>query len=460
MRGNVTKFFLFIMLCIITAQLQAQMPYSFSATTGNSFSRLGAGTAFTWTTTTANDEEYSAATAIGFSFNYAGTSYTDFQVSTNGFLRFGTNLASATATDALSGVLRQIVAPLWNDLAVTATATDITYLLSGTTPNQVLTVEWQNVKWNKTATDPNMNFQVKLYEGTNNIEFCYGYNAAATSGSASIGLSDNTVIPTAGQATGKYLSLNVCGIAGARVFNGIFNAPDSGTVFTFLPVTSSTPMTGSYTVGGSTPDFATPSLAAMALNQRGISGPVEILFADGVYDDIFYLINVAGTSATNTITIGKVSGSPTLSPTNGSVTSSAPGQSAGDHVIRLDGTQFVIIDGINIYDNDLNITTATKFEAGIGLYNSIVAGTPSVLSGARFNIIKNLTINMRGLTGAFNSGSTGIRMGTVGSAVTDTNVTNSYNMFQDITVKNIFCGGIKMYGHNGENPDRMNQFQR
>jgi len=77
-------------------------------------------------------------------------------------------LAAATAADALAGSLEGFLHPLWDDLAVSATATDVTYLLSGTSGTQILTVEWKNVKWNKTAA-ANAQFKLKLYEADNHM---------------------------------------------------------------------------------------------------------------------------------------------------------------------------------------------------------------------------------------------------------------------------------------------------
>ncbi|MDY0081398.1 MAG: hypothetical protein RBR95_12490, partial [Ignavibacteriaceae bacterium] len=144
--------------------LVTKLNYVLTSSTA-SWEYLSGASTFTWNGTSPyNDEGYSTAENIGFSFYYCGTEYTQFQVSTNGFIRFGSDLASATVTDALNGALRKVIAPLWHDLAVVDVATDVTYKLSGTTPNQVLTVEWKNVKWNYAAAAPNAEFQLKLYE--------------------------------------------------------------------------------------------------------------------------------------------------------------------------------------------------------------------------------------------------------------------------------------------------------
>lgn len=369
------QLYLFLALCLLcfATQSLAQVNYTFGWTTGPVTITPG-GSSFTWTTTTANDEEYSNAVNIfagGENFNFAGTNFTQFQVSTNGFIRLGTGLAAATPTDALSGTLRSIIAPLWDDLSVLTTATDITYAITGTTPNQVLTVTWTNVKWNRTAPSTNAEFMVRLYETTNVIQFVYGTMGTPTSGSASIGLADNTAITTAGSATGKFLSINVGGTAGSRTyhqsmcfaFNAILNAPDAGTTMTFTPVTPSPLAAGAYTIGGASPNYQTLSEAASALNIHGIAGPVVFNIRPGTYDDIFHLIAVAGTSATNTITLQNERGTVTLTPLNGSGTSTTAAAGSSDAIIRMEGTQYTTIQGLSLVNNALT-TTGLKFEGG------------------------------------------------------------------------------------------------
>jgi len=455
---------LFAFLFLSSSLYSQPLTYQFAATSGT-YTPLTGGTQFaTWTGT--GDEGYSVATDIGFSFTYAGTAFTQFQASTNGFLRMGTGLASATTTNLLAGITRNIIAPLWDDLKVD-TVLSITYNLSGAEPNRVLTVEWKDVKWNYAAPTANANFQVKLYETTNKIEFVYGTSALANVPSASIGLSNGTAISSAGQATGTFLSINLAGVVGDRKYHQSmgyeFNwnqvAPDPNSVFTFTPFTPSPIAGGTYTIGGSSPTYPTLSEAAMALNMNGISGPVSLEVRAGIYDDVFYLINVAGTSSTNTITIKNATGATvTLSPKNGNWSTTAPSATAGDAMIRLDGTQYVTVDGLRLVDNVANNTTRLKFNMGVLLANSAVTtAVLSVKSGARFNTLKNLFIDLRGDISPENAGSIGIRFGTNGTS-TDTSQANSYNTIQDVNIKGFWRSAIFMYGFTGNiNPDRGNR---
>ncbi|GAB1441403.1 hypothetical protein MASR2M39_02370 [Ignavibacteriales bacterium] len=442
------------------AQIQYKLTTATATYAGNT-----AGQQFTWTGSP--DEGYTAPVLIGFPFTYDGIVRDTFQVTTNGILRFGSTLASATLTNALNGLTRSVVAPLWDDLKASDSSL-ITYQLTGIAPNRVLTVEWKSIYFPYNNTVPNANFSVKLYETTNLIELVYGsyiVQTSATATSASIGLSNSLPILTANQATGQFLSINVAGIAGARSFhqsmgeefNGISVLPDSGTVLRFTPQTP-VPMSGPYTVGGGGASFATLSDAAMALNRNGVSGPVTMTVNSGTYDDVFHLINVAGTSSTNTITLVS-GGTVVLSPRNGSYATATPGAASGDAFIRLEGSQYVTIDGLHLMENLDNITTRTKFNMGVLNRNAVypVAGVTTFI-GAKYNTFKNLMIDLNAMNGAANVGAIGIRFGTQGTNTTDTLGANSYNTIENCSIEDYWRAGIQMYGFAGvTNPDKGNK---
>lgn len=446
----------------------AQVPYTFSASSG-SFTQLTGASPFTWTATIANDDEYSSALNIfagGENFNYCGTNFTQFSVSTNGFIKLGTGLTNALNGDNLAGLTRSIIAPLWDSLSVGTTATDVTYKIDGTSPNQVLTVEWKNVKWNKSASAANAEFQVELYEGTNVIKFNYGNMDTlnlAPFRSASIGLADNTAITSAGSATDKFLSINVAGWDGylgtavyhqsrCVTYDGIRIPMPDNTVFTFTPVTPSAIAGGTYTVGGSSPTYNTLSDAASALNINGVAGPVVLDVRAGTYDDIFHLVAVSGTSSTNTITLKNESGAVTLTPTYGMRISSTGG-GFGDAILRFEGTQYVIIDGLTLINNT-QASSTFKYEMAIGLGNSQLNGL--MVSGGRFNLFRNLTINMKATDGIINAGTMGIRYFTSSSTETDTSKGTSWNTIENCNITGFWRAAWKTFGILGTNPDRGN----
>jgi hypothetical protein len=144
---------------------------------------------------TANLDDASSATqSIGFTFNYNGASFTDFVLNTNGFIKLGT--AAPTLANDLRPLLNStdanIIAPISGvDLQgaadQTANPTEFRMVTTGTAPNRVCTIQFKNLR-DKTSTYPTnnggsvvvqaqfatMQFQIKLYETTNTIDFVYG----------------------------------------------------------------------------------------------------------------------------------------------------------------------------------------------------------------------------------------------------------------------------------------------
>ncbi len=457
---------LFLFFAVVGSVSFAQIKYAFS-TDATTFTPVVGGNQFTWTMgATQGDEGYTAPVLIGFPFTYNGESQDTFQVTTNGILRFGNNLTSASSTNALNGTTRKVVAPFWDDMSA-ADSSQITYLVTGSAPNRVLTVEWRQMRAPYNNTVPNAEFQVKLYETTNLIEFVYGNSTIPDAGkntSASIGLSNSLTILTANQATGQFLSVNPAGVVGARSwhqtmgseFNFIQIIPENGIRLRFTPTTPA-PLSGNYTVGAGG-NFATLSDAAMALNRNGVSGQVTMNVVSGTYDDVFHLINVAGTSSTNTIKL-TTAGTVVLSPRNGSYSTTAPGAASGDAFVRLEGSQYVTIENIQMIDNLDNLTTRTKFNMGVLMRNAVypVAGVASFV-GAKYNTINNCLIDLNAMSGQPNAGAVGIRFGTQGTNTTDTLGANSYNTIQNTIIEDFWRAAVQMYGFAGvTNPDRGNR---
>jgi hypothetical protein len=176
---------------------------------GNNYSFANSGTSTAYDTITGgtlviltddSDEGYANSLPIGFNFNFNGTTYDKFGVSTNGWMILGngsTNISNANFTNSSSNILSApFIAPLWDDLKLIYTPTSnsvIKYTLTGTSPNQVLEVEWRNVRWNYNATTAVISFKVKLYENNGKIEFHYSdAGGAANLPSASICIATGT----------------------------------------------------------------------------------------------------------------------------------------------------------------------------------------------------------------------------------------------------------------------------
>lgn len=237
------KIFTLLCLSIITFKINAQINYAFSTATGTYSGISGTSPALTATTSGGNtDEGFANALQIGFTFAFNGVNYTTFNVSTNGIIGFGSGFTTSStfySNDLPSGqtAARPLIAPLWDDLDL-ATVSDLKYLVSGTAPNRVLTVQWSNVSWDFGASNAALDFQVKLYETTNIIEFIYNNLGGAisnSSGGASIGLA------AVGTGAGNYMSLSNSSASPTASTttetNNILVAPATGQIYRFTPVT-------------------------------------------------------------------------------------------------------------------------------------------------------------------------------------------------------------------------------
>jgi hypothetical protein len=171
---------------------------------------------------------------IGFTFNYAGSPNTVFSVNSNGYIVLG----QTTTTNAFGNNLTataNVIAALWDDNNTTGGT--VTYATTGTSPNQVLTVQWtgMHVGGGGSAANPTIDCQVLFFEATGQIQIIYGSTSAALAATtASIGISS---------AVGSYLSVsplspaNTSTVSSIAENNAVGSAVDfpSGTVYTFTP---------------------------------------------------------------------------------------------------------------------------------------------------------------------------------------------------------------------------------
>lgn len=190
-----------------------------------------------------DDDGYYNGLPIGFTFQLAGVNYTTASASTNGWMLLGQNIPDAVGrygyTNDLDGAssgsgssnsgLYPVLAPLWDDLTMGSGA--FYYFTSGSAPNRVFTAEWYNAKWDYTASNPAISFQLRLYEGTNRIEYGYRQEAGAVANtSASIGMSIGA---------GNFLSLSDAGTAPTVSYTNetanIAAKPATGQAYSFTP---------------------------------------------------------------------------------------------------------------------------------------------------------------------------------------------------------------------------------
>ena len=129
---------------------------------------------------------------IGFSFSFNGSSFTQFMIHADGILRLGaaapgasTDISASPAT-AYGAVFtstvanfQNIIMPFFTNLVQGGATPEFHVQTTGDAPNRICTVQWKNLAdADNAGTAPhqfsNLEFQVKLYETSNDIEFVYG----------------------------------------------------------------------------------------------------------------------------------------------------------------------------------------------------------------------------------------------------------------------------------------------
>ncbi len=251
--------------------------YNSIASTGNSFAG--------WRNTTSlvEDDNRSVATDIGFDFWYNGQRYTQFSVSTNGFLDFSNSTddggpncdaygyCNSEFTVSSNGTWLAL-APFYDDMTTRAGSdplgTSIKYLLSGTAPGRVLTIEWISMAVFGN-TSPNLNFQVNVYETSGRIEFLYGTMISGTNTfSYSVGINAASVsnLPQASQ-------LKTQQTANTNTFsnspqNNLSTMPQTNSQINFVAPTPTVP-SGSLNISSITRTGMTLSWPNWASNEVG-----------------------------------------------------------------------------------------------------------------------------------------------------------------------------------------------
>jgi hypothetical protein len=128
------------------------------------------------------DDGTGTVTPTGTTFVHSGSAPTSITVGNNGYITFnGGSLVNSSWNNTMAGSTRTIAA-FWEDLISPshglpgAVSPWLFYQVSGGalgSGSAVITIQWTGMETFQN-NGPNLNFQVKLYEGSNNVEFVYG----------------------------------------------------------------------------------------------------------------------------------------------------------------------------------------------------------------------------------------------------------------------------------------------
>ena len=190
---KVLAIFAIVLFTGLYAKAQNSSQYGFAQTTGTY-------TAITGTTSSATgDDGFEDNLPIGFSFVFAGTTYTTFSVTTNGMIRLGNPINTASSYEynnanfgnfTTTNTNVPMIAGFWDDNGISAGAGgNIQYLTQGTTGNQTLTVQFTNCAFSTGGTGSSITFQIVLHEVDGQIDIIYGGVSGTSSESGTIGIS-------------------------------------------------------------------------------------------------------------------------------------------------------------------------------------------------------------------------------------------------------------------------------
>jgi len=251
-----------------TVTRQTGISYNSIASTGNAVQ--------SWRTTNISDNSYyddnrSYPVPIGFDFWYDGNRYTQFSVSTNGFIDFdasnwnggsgavqqyspygpyATDFVDPTRSAPSGGVgTVTALAPFYFDLTTWQTTVplgnSIKYQVDGTAPTRVLTIEWINMScW--VHTEDILYFQVKLHESTGVIEYNYGNMSGTIELEAGFGYVTGINAPSISPNPPTAAQLLCLQTANTNTFSNtqqyqLLTMPQSNSNYTFTPNTPNTP---------------------------------------------------------------------------------------------------------------------------------------------------------------------------------------------------------------------------
>ncbi len=239
----------FLMTALTASTLTAQSAanYSASRSTGITYtSIMSGGTEISSWRGSGSDDNRSNLISIGFDFWYMGTRYTQFNVTTNGIIDFNTSATDNGSGGAYDGDNEKFLAqsltlaPLYDNLSV-ASLSNIKYQVSGTFPSRVLTVEWSGADVSGNTT-PDLNFQIKLYEGTGVVEFVYGtMTAGSATYSYTVGIRNNSANnpPNATQALMQQTANTATFSSTTQI--SLSTVPESNSSISLTPPVATTP---------------------------------------------------------------------------------------------------------------------------------------------------------------------------------------------------------------------------
>lgn len=212
-------------------------------------------------------------------------------------------------------------------------------------------------------------------------------------------------------------------------------------------------LSGTYTIGGTSPDYVDFTSAVNDLNANGVCGPITFLVRGGTYNEQLNIGAVNGVSAANTVTF-------TADPNNvAPVTLEFSGTSSANYVVQFNGSSYFTFDNMTIKSLGTTYSRVIDFLGG-SQYNTLSndtlegdlnASTTSFLRAVVYMNAGN-TVSNNTITGCeINGGSYAIYHR--GSGTTSRTVNNT---FSNNRITSFYYMGI--YNYYGTNTTITNNY--
>lgn len=307
--------FLFAGHNTINAQVST---YSFAQSSGVftpiSGNVLGTATGNT-SATNLNSEVYPITIPFGFNFNQVV--YNSLNISSNGFITFGSTAPTATNTTPINSTATYegSVSAWGRDISsffdVSTKTGNISWETVGTAPNREIVIQWTNFRTNSATAVTSVysfSFQIRLSETSNQIKVVYdvgSYLIGSTSvaSTAQIGLRGSSPDDYNNRLNATSLEFTSSTVGSASNSSQAFNTvnavpgmPSAGLTYTWLPPTCWAPI---FTTGSATPNSITVNWVA----------PVTVASS---YDIYYNTTNTAPVSTTLPMQTNLISTSATI----------------------------------------------------------------------------------------------------------------------------------------------------
>ncbi|MEI6488924.1 MAG: GEVED domain-containing protein, partial [Bacteroidota bacterium] len=425
-------------LGITNVSAQTLSTYTFAQTSGT-YAQDGVGASLT-TTGTYDDNNFTAVT-LPFTFTYAGTAFTTIGVSANGYCKLG---ALTTTSYAAPGAVTNSLAVFNADLdGSVANGGNLNYATTGATGSRVFTMQW--TKWGFfSAATAAQSFQLKLYETSNTVQFCYQPNTPVT-GTVHVGLTGATTGDVNVRTTTTNWTASTAGTSSSTCTYSSTVFPANGLVYTWTSAATVAAMAFTQVVGTYVPVEAAVSGTVLTNNTSSYDDsnfglqtmPFSFTYHGASYTTVSVQQNgIAQLGATTASGYSSICSSPdVLSPLNADLYSlaSTAGREASVYVVGVSPNRTYVIEWENwgFFSGGLNeISMQIRLKETANTVQFVYGPAPGANSRTAYvGITGATTADFQGRTTTTNWAATTAS----GSACTSTTVSSSVRPVNGLT---------------------------